>query len=318
MTQILGHHHISMRTKSGDENAYFYRDILGLKRVKVTVNQNDPYQYHIFYGDNTGSPGFDLTFFENQRLGNTQRGSNAITTVGLLIASEAAFPYWQERLTAHQIPYEIGTYAKYPAILFQDTDSVQLALVASKHAEAQFFEPWENSPVPIANQIKGMGPVEIVVNSLLEAQKTLSDLFGYYEVYNDGKEALYQSIKGNQTGEILVTEKEGPKEKPGRGSTHHLAIRVADHEELNYWHKKITDHGYKVVARHDRYYFESLYFSDGNNIMFELATDKPGFTIDQTPEELGTKLDLPPFLEPRRAEIYAKLNPLIGIKKDSD
>ncbi len=316
MRHILGHHHISMRTKSGDANTHFYRDILGLKRVKVSVNQNDPYQYHIFYGDNTGSPGFDLTFFENQRLGKTQRGTNAITTVGLFVDTEAAFPYWEERLTAHNIPYEIGTYANYPAILFQDSDTVQLALIASNHAQAPFFEPWPDSPVPLAYQIKGMGPVELVVHSLAEAQKTLVALFNYHKVYNNGKEALYQSVKGNQNGEILVTEEEGPKEKPGRGSTHHLAIRVADHEELNYWHEKITEHGYKVVARHDRYYFESLYFSDGNNIMFELATDGPGFTVDQTPEELGTQLDLPPFLEQRREEIFENLNPLAGIKKD--
>ncbi|MGP6139243.1 ring-cleaving dioxygenase [Jeotgalibaca sp. A127] len=316
MTQILGHHHISMRTKSGDDNTRFYRDILGLKRVKVSVNQNDPYQYHLFYGDNTGSPGFDLTFFENQRLGNTKRGTNAITTVGLLLENEDSFPYWQKRLTDYKIKYEVGMYANYSAILFQDNDTVQLALIASNGTHAPFFEPWPDSPIPLDQQIKGMGPVEFVVRDLAESKKTLVDLFNYHEVYNNGKEALYQAVEGDQTGEILVTEKEGPKERPGRGSTHHLAIRVADHEALNEWHEKITQHGYEVVARHDRYYFESLYFRDHNDIMFELATDGPGFTVDQKPEELGTILDLPPFLEPQRDEIMGKLNPLKGIKED--
>lgn len=316
MTHILGHHHISMRTKSGDDNTHFYRDILGLKRVKVSVNQNDPGQYHLFYGDATGSPGFDLTFFENQRLGKTQRGTNAITTVGLLLDSEASFPFWQKRLSDHDVAYEIGIYAKYPAILFQDNDSVQLALVASNHARAPYFQPWSQSPVPLEHQIKGMGPVEFVVRDLTESRRTLVGLFNYHEVYDDGKEALYQAVAGDPTGEILVTEKEGPKERPGRGSTHHVAIRVENHEALNYWHEKIVAYGYKVVARHDRYYFESLYFRDHNDIMFELATDGPGFTVDQPPDELGTMLDLPPFLEPGREAIFEKLNPLKGIKED--
>lgn len=316
MTQIYGHHHISMRTKSGDENTYFYRDILGLKRVKVSVNQNDPGQYHLFYGDNTGSPGFDLTFFENQRLGKTQRGTNAITRVGLLLDSEENFPYWEQRLTASRIDFEIGSFAKYPAILFQDHDGVELALIASDKEQAPFYEAWPDSTIPYEHQIRGMGPVEFVVRDLDESRKTLVDLFGYQEIYSDDQEALFQTEKGGLSSAILVTEKQGPKERPGRGSTHHLAIRVKNHESLNYWHERINEFGYEVVARHDRFYFESLYFRDKNDIMFELATDGPGFTVDQTAEELGNQLDLPPFLESQRAEIFAKLNPLTGIKKD--
>ncbi|AZP03794.1 VOC family protein [Jeotgalibaca ciconiae] len=316
MYKILGHHHISMMTKNGDENTYFYEEILGLRRVKVSVNQNNPQMYHLFYGDKTGSPGIDLTFFENQRLGHTQRGTNAISRIGLLVKSEENFAYWIERFKEYSVEHsEVTTYGKRPAILFEDQEGLRLALIAGEGQQADFWESWENSEVPVEHQIRGMGAVEFTVENLPTSRDVLVDIFGYYEVYRTKEEALYQSFEGSLVGEILLKEEKGPKEKPGKGSVHHLAIRVSNGAELDYWQKKITDFGFKVVGRYDRYYFESMYFREANGIMIEIATDKPGFTIDSDVESLGKQLDLPPFLNEKRDEIFAKLNPLKGIKE---
>ena len=152
--------------------------------------------------------------------------------------------------------------------------------------------------------------MEITVRHLDRTAKTLKDMFGYVEVARSEKEAIYQSVAGQAFGEIVVKQQEGPSEKPGRGSIHHLAIRVKNEEELRYWDGVVKERGFHSSGIVDRFYFQSLYFRDSNGILFEIATDGPGFTRDSTVEELGKKLDLPPFLEERRAEIEAKLQPI--------
>jgi glyoxalase family protein len=155
-----------------------------------------------------------------------------------------------------------------------------------------------------------MGTVEITVRYLERTAKTLSDMFGYVEVAYSENEAIYQSVLDQPFGEIVVKQQTGPSEKPGRGSIHHLAIRVKNKEELIYWDKVVKENGFQSSGIVDRFYFQSLYFRDSNGILFEIATDGPGFTADSTIEELGGNLDLPPFLEGKRLEIEANLKPL--------
>src|SRR5690625_796157 len=312
MYQIPGHHHISMMTKDVNANNYFYQKVMGLRRVKVTVNQDDPTMYHLFYGDRVGSPGTELTFFGMPYIGNTYRGTNAITRIGLLVPSDASLTYWQKRFKIFDVTYtnEITKYAGRKALHFEDRDGLRLVLLVADGEKATFWEQWEKSDVPMEHQILGMGPVEMTVRRLEKLTNTLTDLFGYVEKMRTDEEVVFQSISGEVFGEIVAKQLEGKSEKPGRGSVHHLAIRVKNDEELAYWDEQVKKWGFDSTGIVDRYYFKSLYFRESNGIVFEIATDGPGFTIDGDVETLGETLDLPPFLEDRRTEIEAKLQPI--------
>ncbi|MBO1001366.1 ring-cleaving dioxygenase [Pseudogracilibacillus auburnensis] len=312
MNKIAGHHHISMVTKNAQLNNRFYQEILGLRRVKKTVNQDDPTMYHLFYGDLTGSPGTELTFFEMPMVGSTHRGTNAITKIGLLVSSYDSLVYWKERFsTLHVKHSDITAYAGREALHFEDYEGLRMVLLNNRGEYIpEHWKAWKDSGVKNTHRILGMGAIEITVQSLHSLANTLEQLFGYERVSPTTNEAIYQSVKGQAFGEIVIVEKDGPNERPGKGSVHHLAIRVKNSEELRVWYERIKDFGFTVMKITDRFYFESLYFKEENGIVFELATDGPGFTVDSSVETLGQKLDLPPFLERKRAEIEARLAPL--------
>lgn len=193
---------------------------------------------------------------------------------------------------------------------FEDPDGLRLVLIYGEGETLDFWETWEKSEVPEEHQILGMGPVEITVKRLDKLARTLTDLFGYTEVSRNEQEALFQSVEGEPFGEIVVKQMDGPSERPGRGSIHHLAIRVKNDDELKYWEEQVKQRGFVSSGIVDRHYFKSLYFRESNGILFEIATDGPGFTVDGDVESLGETLDLPPFLEDRRTEIEAKLTPI--------
>ncbi|MFC4411458.1 ring-cleaving dioxygenase [Chungangia koreensis] len=312
MMQIEGHHHISMVTKNARVNHDFYKKVLGLRRVKKTVNQDDPRMYHLFYGDLTGSPGTELSFFEIPNAGKTHRGTNAITRIGLFVPTFESLIYWKNRFENLQIQHEdISSYAGRDALQFEDSDGLRLVLLNLNGADVpNHWQRWTDSHIPLEHQILGMGTVEMTVANSKQLSDTLETVFGYSLAEELKEGMLYQSVKGNVFGEILVVQLDGPKEKRGKGSVHHLAIRVKDGDELRLWKERIVNAGFKVMKITDRYYFESLYFREKNGILFELATDGPGFTVDSSIEELGTVLDLPPFLENRREEIEAYLEPI--------
>ncbi|MCT6923119.1 ring-cleaving dioxygenase [Metasolibacillus sp.] len=310
MYTISGHHHISMLSKNAKQNNHFYRHILGLRRVKLTVNQDDPSMYHLFYGDTTGSPGTELSFFEMPFIRRTHRGTNAITQIGLLVPTEESLVYWQNRLQSFHVKHgEITTYANRPALHFEDEEGLRMVLLVANGERIDHWQTWGKSPVPAKHQILGMGTVEITVKHLNKLANTLQ-MFNYKEISRTANEAIFQSVEGQVFGEIVVKELDGPSEKPGLGSIHHLAIRVRNDEELAYWDEQVKARGFQTSGIVDRYYFKSLYFRESNGILFEIATDGPGFTIDGDIATLGEHLDLPPFLEQRRAEIEAHLQPI--------
>lgn len=311
MYTIAGHHHISMITKNAKQNNFFYRTILGLRRVKVTVNQDDPSMYHLFYGDLIGSPGTELSFFEMPMAGRTYRGTNAITKIGLLVPSKESLMYWKERFEQFEVQHgEMTTYANRPALHFEDEDGLRLVLLVDSGRELANWEVWEQSTIPVEHQVRGMGSIEMTVRRPKKLIRTLTEVFGYTIVEQVGDEAILQSISGEVFGEIVVKALDGPSEKPGRGSIHHLAIRVKDEGELAYWDEQVRKRGFISSGIIDRFYFKSLYFRESNGIVFEIATDGPGFTIDGEVETLGEQLDLPPFLEEQRDEIEEKLTPI--------
>lgn len=311
MYSIAGHHHISMITKNAKQNSQFYRDILGLRRVKITVNQDDPSMYHLFYGDKAGSVGTELSFFEIPPVGRTYRGTNAITQIGLLVSTEASLLYWQSRFEKYGVRHtNITTYANKQALHFKDPEGLRFVLLVANGDEVPNWQAWERTSVPEEHQIRGMGSIEIMVRNLDKLAEILTEVFGYSEESSSEDEIIFQSIRGKETGEIVAKSLDGPNEKPGRGSIHHLALRVKDEIELAYWEERLREYGFHSSSIIDRFYFKSLYFRESNGILFELATDGPGFTIDRDVNSLGEQLDLPTFLEDQRAEIEEKLEPI--------
>ena len=312
MKNLSGHHHISMLTKNGKRNHDFYTKVLGLRRVKKTVNQDSPSMYHLFYGDLTGAPGTELTFFEMPVAGRTVRGTNAITRIGLLVPSFESLVYWKKRFDLLDVEHgEITTYAGKDALFFEDHEGLRMVLLNHEGEEVpEGWQAWQDATILPEHRILGMGTVEMTVRHLHRTVHVLKDLFHYTVITENDHEVRLQSVQGETCGEIVVIEKEGPSEKPGRGSIHHLALRVESVEELHKWYALIKERGFDSSDIVDRFYFQSIYFRDRNGILFELATDGPGFLVDSTVEELGEKLDLPPFLEGRRTEIEAQLEPL--------
>lgn len=311
MYTTTGHHHISMMTKDANINYHFYTEIMGFRLVNKTVNQDEPTMYHLFYGDKTGSPGTELTFFEMPNLGQTHHGTNAITRIGLLVPNEESLNYWEERFTEMGVEHsKVSMYANRKAVHFKDPDGLHLVLLAGNGEEAEQWQAWSGSTVPEPHQIRGMGTIEITVKRLDKLANLLTEVFGYKESFRSKDEAIFQADAHNSTGEILVKQVEGNREKPGRGSVHHLAIRAKNEEEMTFWEDKVKKIGFRSTNIIDRYYFKSMYFRESNGILIEIATDGPGFTIDKDEKELGRTLSLPPFLEDRRTEIESKLQPI--------
>ncbi|HLR43526.1 MAG TPA: ring-cleaving dioxygenase [Pseudogracilibacillus sp.] len=312
MPIITGHHHISMIVKNAQENATFFRDILGMRLVKKTVNQDDPSMYHLFYGDKTGSPGTGLTFFEMKNAGRTHRGSNAITRIALLVEDEASIHYFKERFTQYNVVHEeVTSYRGQVALPFTDPDGLDYVLMTKGEGNTpSMWEKWEGSAVPLSYQILGMGPVEMTVRRPKKLANVLMNIFNYERIEESDDMAVYRSVIDDPSSEIIAKVSDEKNERPGRGSVHHLAIRVNDEAEMTYWENLVKEHGYRTTGIIDRHYFHSFYFREGNGIMFELATDGPGLHIDEDPARLGEKLTLPPFLEDKRSEIEGKLDPI--------
>lgn len=297
------HHHISMITKNANTNNHFYRHILGLHRVKLTVNQDSPTMYHLFFGDTTGTPGTGITFFEMPIAGATHRGTNAITGFSLIVPSEDSLAFWAARFDTFGVKHEdVTTYAGRPALPFEDEDGLRMHLIASDDRE-DFWEPYAHEEIPDEHLIQGMGTVELTVSRFEKLEKTLTGIFNYTKAADH----TFQQVAGSAVGEIFVIEKQGDREKPGRGSIHHLALRTKDETSLRHILAAAKEAGFSVSDVIDRYFFKSIYFRESNGILIEVATDGPGFTIDEDVEEMGKTLDLPPFLEDKRQEILKKL-----------
>ena len=309
---ISGHHHISMFTKDLKENNHFYTEVLGLRRVKVSVNQGDVGMYHVFYGDTTGSAGNDLTFFEIPNIGRTHPGTNMISGIGLLVPSHESLEYWQKRFASYDIGHDgIVEYAGREALRFRDPDGLPLILINHENKDIpEAWEPWDENEIDAAHHILGMGTVEITVEDRDSIVSMLQNMFGY-SVADEGQDGtLLEAVTNEVFGEILIRSESGGNARAGRGSVHHLAIE-SQARPLDDWDRILKEAGYMTTGVKDRYYFESLYFREGNGIMFEIVgPGGRGFTADRPVEELGTGLDLPPFLEDRREEIEAHLRPI--------
>jgi glyoxalase family protein len=313
---LTGIHHLTAVTANASGNHAFYTQTLGMRLVKKTVNQDDVSAYHLFYADGLASPGTDLTFFD-WPVGPERRGTRSIVHTALRVNGEATLRWWKERLAAAGVNH--GEIARRDGRLwldFEDPEGQRLGLVDDGGAgEAH---PWDRSPVPAEHQIRGLGPITISVPDGAPTDLVLTRVMDMRRVrdYRRGDAStsmvhVYEMGEGGPAAELHVAVEPGlPPVQPGAGGVHHVAFRTPNEETYRACAERLRSVRLPSSGPVDRFYFRSLYFREPNGILFEIATDGPGFATDEPLETLGESLALPPFLEPRRTEIEAGLEPL--------
>ena len=311
--QLHGLHHLTAVSADARGNHDFYTRALGMRLVKKTVNQDDVSAYHLFYADGAASPGTDITFFD-WPVGPEGRGTNSIVGTALRVAGRAALDYWAARLDGLGVPH--GPVQEVDGRLrldFQDPEGQRLALVDDGGAGP--FHPWARSPVPEAFQIRGLGPVTISVPDLRPSALFLTEVMAMRQARSfqapDAAEVhVFEMGEGGPAAELhLRVEPRLAPARPGAGGVHHVAFRVRDDEYAG-WVERLRHLRIASSGAVDRFYFRSLYTREPGGILYEIATDGPGFATDEPMEALGERLSLPPFLEPRRAEIERNLKPI--------
>ena len=306
-TPLRGIHHVTAITADARGNHDFYTRVLGLRLVKKTVNQDDTTAYHLFYADDRGSPGTDLTFFDWPAAPGT-RGTNDITRTALRVAADA-LPYWSDRLA------EAGITAAAPRALegrevldFEDAEGQRLRLVADDSGEAH---PYRASPVPGPHQIRGLGPIELTVADPAPTAAFLTRVLLMEERPGraEGLRVFVSPAGEGSAAELHLRTAPGNRARQGAGAVHHVAFRMDD-TAYDSWLEHYASLGVRSSGPVDRFYFRSIYAREPSGILIELATDGPGFATDEPHETMGQTLALPPFLEGRRSEIERGLKPL--------
>ena len=315
--QLGGIHHLTAISAKPRDNLAFYTGLLGMRLVKKTVNQDDVSAYHLFYADGKANPGTDLTFFDFPAAPE-QRGTNSISRTGLRVAGEASLGYWRDRLKkAGGVTRDVVEVDGRLTLPFEDREGQRLVLVDDGGVGPA--SPWERSPVPAEHQIRGLGPIVLTVQELSRTAFVLTEVMNMRRVrdYAAHGAQIHVFEMGEARGERspaaelhVIEDKDVPVARQGAGGVHHVAFRTPDEVQYHAWTQRLNELRVPNSGEIDRFYFRSLYFREPNGILFEIATDGPGFATDEPMETLGEKLALPPFLEPRRAAIEAGLKPI--------
>ncbi|WP_299845936.1 ring-cleaving dioxygenase [uncultured Paracoccus sp.] len=310
---LTGIHHLTAITADAPANNRFYTDTLGLRRVKKTVNQDDTSAYHLFFADGAGSPGTDLTFFD-WPVTRERRGTHSISRTGLRV-NESSLDYWAGRLNDKGlIVGDIAPLDGRGSLDFEDPEGQRFRLTTDQPGETH---PWEKSPVPAEHQIRGLGPITISVPELAPTEAVLTTVMNMRRVRDyaspdgEGQVHVFEMAAGGPSAELHVAVQPGLQvARQGAGAVHHVAFRTPDVAAITGWAERLNQFRIPSSGEVERYYFRSLYFREPGGNLFEIATDGPGFAVDEPRETMGEGLSLPPFLEPRRAQIEAGLKPL--------
>ena len=310
--ELSGLHHVTAITAHAPENVAFYTQTLGLRLVKKTVNQDDVSAYHLFYADELGSAGTEVTFFDWAMAAPNHSGRGEVAAVALRVSGNAALKWWEERFDRLGIPYRVMTHPTGgEMVAFTDPEGQRLQLIDDTNANVQGGEPWAASSVPVDRAIRGLGAVTLTVGRLEPTEHVLVDVLGFRKTGEQGSCTLFETGAGGIGATVVVDVQPAlPRARQGRGGVHHIAFRTPTFEEHEEWQQRIAAAGINVTPVIDRFYFHSIYFREPGGILFEIATDGPGFATDEDPAHLGESLALPPFLEPYRAQIEAGLKPL--------
>ena len=303
LTDTPGLHHVTGIVRDAQANHDFYTGVLGLRMVKQTVNFNDKFTRHMFYGNGTGSPGTVLTFFPYPEEADGRIGKPQITTASMAIPP-TALEYWRDRLAEYEVDVSNATRFGESVLHFSDPDGTQLELVSVDSPA----EPWSTGPVPVDHAIRGLHGVTLLSTDIFVTASML-DTLGFDLEDQENDRVRYRAT-GDRATVIDLLDRDADFGREGAGSFHHVAVRVPDEEQLFEWHDLFRDRGYDVSRVVDRHFFHSLYVREPGGILFELATEHPGLTVGADDNASEQALYLPPWLEEDREMIEPQLPPL--------
>jgi glyoxalase family protein len=312
--KLRGIHHLTAVSSSIRENLRFYTGTLGMRLVKRSVNQDDVSAYHLFYADAVGTPGTDLTFFD-WNMPREVRGTNSVTRTMLRVKGMSSLEWWASRLGEMNVTHSGIIERDGRAMLdLEDGEGQRLSLVDDGGSGDEPVS-WKDSPVPTEHQVRGLGPIVMSVPDLRATDTVLTrvtEMEHTREYQDDGHSVHVYRMEGEGPHAELhvAVQPDMPRARLGAGGVHHVAFRTPNEEEYHAWHERLNSFAIPNSGEIDRYYFRSLYFREPGHVLFEIATDGPGFGVDEDVATLGEKVVLPPFLENRREAIVANLKPL--------
>ncbi|WP_143307978.1 ring-cleaving dioxygenase [Chitinophaga vietnamensis] len=299
---ILGLHHITAIADNAQRNYDFYTKVLGLRMVKKTVNFDDPGTYHFYFGNETGTPGTILTFFPWEGIGQGRTGTGMATEIGYAVPA-GSLAFWADRFKQFNIPHqEVAERFGEKYLSFTDPDGLNISMI--EPAKADNRASWETAEVKQDAATRGFHSVTLTLKGIDPTAKVLTDIFGYHLLSQEGNRYRFITDAVENAGVIdLLETPDGQQGRTAAGTNHHVAFRVADDNIQMAFREKIVSKGLQITPKIDRDYFYSLYFREPGGVLFEIATDNPGFTVDEPLAELGSKLKLPKQYEPARADI---------------
>ncbi|MFN2177178.1 MAG: VOC family protein [Anaerolineales bacterium] len=316
--QLTGIHHVTAVTARVSDNLEFYTNDLGLRLVKKSVNQDDVSAYHLFYADKLGNPGTDITFFDWPHMRLEERGTDSITGTAFRVSSFNALEFWKQRFVEKDIVHDpITEFGGRQLLHFEDQEGQRLYLVNDNGQDFE-GEIWQKPDIPEEFALRGFYSSILSIPSISQLDNIFKGILNFEEVERldwvdrQSHAVVYTTrINGGPGSEVWLLEQPHlGQARLGAGGTHHIAFRVNDFETQKEWHTGLSQAGLRVSGLIDRFWFRSIYFRVSNGILFEIATDGPGFSIDEDQGALGEKLILPPFLETKRQEIEAGLTPI--------
>ena len=306
---LTGFHHLTAIVGDPQQNVDFYTRVLGQRLVKQTVNFDDPGTYHLYYGDETGTPGTIITFFPWADAPQGRRGNGQIVDISFAIPA-TALAYWIDRLSQHGVSVK-GPITRFDerVISFSDPHGLSLELVT--HQDAESRSAWKQGPIPEASAIRGFSGITMAEANLEPTATMLTEILGFRFSRKEGNRFRYEGGEVGSGARIdVLVRPDQPQGRIAVGTVHHVAWRTEDDAHELDWQRHLLEHGHHPTPVQDRQYFHSIYFREPGGVLFEIATDNPGFAVDEPVEELGEHLKLPPWLETHRAEIEQALLPL--------
>jgi len=317
MNHLKGIHHVTAITSSAEENYRFFTYVLGMRLVKKTVNQDDIQTYHLFFADDVGGAGTDMTFFDFPNIPKVTHGTNEIYRTGFRVPTDAALDYWVKRFDRLDVKHtgiqeQFGTQV----LSFVDFNDQQYQLVSDENNNGVAAgTPWQKGPIPLEFAITGLGPITIRIAEFDYMKEVLEKVLLFKEIGQNGSFHLFEVGEGGNGAQVIIEKNVIlPPGRQGFGTVHHAAFRVEDRAVLDEWTQRMESFGFKTSGFVDRFFFQSLYSRVANGILFEFATDGPGFMGDESYETLGEKLSLPPFLEPQREQIEGLVRPIDTVR----
>ncbi|MEN2767380.1 ring-cleaving dioxygenase [Ornithinibacillus xuwenensis] len=321
MNHLKGMHHVTAITSSAEENYKFFTYVLGMRLVKKTVNQDDIQTYHLFFADDKGSAGTDMTFFDFPGIPKGMHGTDEIYKTSFRVPNDEALTYWVRRFERLGVEHQgIQEMFGKKTLSFIDFDDQHYQLISDENNHGvKSGTPWQKGPIPLEFAITGLGPLFVRVSNFDYFKELLEKVFLFKEINSEGAIHLFEVGEGGNGAQVVVEYNSVlPRARQGYGTVHHAAFRVADRSELDQWMSRVHSFGFQSSGFVDRFFFGSLYVNVAPQILFEFATDGPGFMGDEPYETLGEKLSLPPFLESKRDQIEKMVRPIDTVRSSID